>query len=61
MEAFKIWQDYSNDKIDNNDLLDFATQLWKSGNLRVETFWDQKSNRQITRYSIKIFQQDEEE
>lgn len=58
MSAFKFWQDFESDGMNEKDLLQFAINLWKDGNIKVEQYLTD-DNKKITRYSIKCWQDEE--
>ena len=58
MSVFKTWQDFESDGMNEKDLLQFAINLWKDGNIKVEQYLVD-DNKKITRYSIKCWQDEE--
>lgn len=61
MSVFKTWQDFESDGMNEKDLLQFAINLWKDGNIKVEQrlVGGLDGNKKITRYSIKCWQDEE--
>lgn len=61
MSVFKNWQDFESDGMNEKDLLQFAINLWKDGNIKVEQrlVGGLDGNKKITRYSIKCWQDEE--
>ena len=49
MSAFKAQQDFASDGMNEKDLLQFAINLWKDGNIKVEQYLTD-DNKKITRY-----------
>ena len=54
MKVFKMWKDFESEAMNEHDLLKFAIDLWKSGRIKVSSFWDNKDECQITRYEIIV-------
>lgn len=58
MNVFKIWKDFKSDGMNEKDLLQFTLELWRDGDIKVEQYLAD-DNTKITRYSIKIYQDEE--
>lgn len=58
MSIFKFWQDFGRECMTDEDLLRFATELWKDGSLKIEQLMI--DGKKVTRYSIKIYHDEEE-
>ena len=58
MNVFKLWKDFESDGMNEKDLLQFALELWKDGDIKVEQRLVD-DNTKITKYSIKIYQDEE--
>ena len=58
MSVFKFWQDFDTECMNDADLLRFATELWKDGDIKIEQLMI--DDKKVTRYSIKIYQDEEE-
>ena len=54
MKVFKMWKDFESEAINDKDLLKFAIDLWRRGQIKVSTFWDNDNDCQITRYEIIV-------
>jgi hypothetical protein len=54
MRVFKFWQDFNAECMNDEDLLRFATELWKDGDIKIEQLMI--DGKKVTRYSIKIYQ-----
>ena len=54
MKIYKMWKDYESESINEKDLLNFALDLWKSGQIRVTSHWDEEIQKTMTRYSIVV-------
>lgn len=54
MKVFKMWKDFESEVMNEQDLLKFAIDLWKNGQIKVSSFWDNKEDCQITRYEIIV-------
>lgn len=61
MNVFKLWKDFESDGMNEKDLLQFAIDLWKDGNIKVEQRLVDglDGSKKITRYSIKCWQDEE--
>lgn len=57
MSVFKFWQDFDTECMNDKDLLEFATELWKDGAIKIEQLMI--DDKKVTRYSIKIIQDEE--
>lgn len=57
MRAFKFWQDFDIECMNDKDLLEFATELWKDGAIKIEQLLI--NGKKVTRYSINIYQNEE--
>jgi hypothetical protein len=57
MRVFKFWQDFNAECMNDEDLLRFATELWKDGDIKIEQLMI--DGKKVTRYSIKIYQDEE--
>lgn len=57
MSAFKFWQDFESESMNERDLLQFAINLWKDGSLKIEQLMI--DGKKVTRYSIKCWQDEE--
>lgn len=57
MAVFLNWQDFENDSMNENDLLQFAMGLWKDGNIKIEQMMI--DGKRVTRYSIKCYVDEE--
>lgn len=57
MKLFKFWQDFDTECMTDKDLLEFATELWKDGAIKIEQMMI--DGKKVTRYSIKICQDEE--
>lgn len=60
MAAYLIYKEYKSNQINEQNLTNFALELWKSGQLKVETFYDKEINDTVTRYSIKIYEEEKD-
>ena len=62
MSVFLNWQDFESESMNEKDLLQFALNLWKDGNIKIEQRLVDglDGSKKITRYSIKIYQDEEE-
>lgn len=49
-----MWKDYESESMNEKDLLNFALDLWKSGQIRVTSHWDEEIQKTMTRYSIVV-------
>lgn len=58
MRVFKFWQDFDSECMTDRDLLIFATELWKDGDIKIEQMMI--DGKKVTRYSIKIYHDEEE-
>ena len=58
MSVFKFWQDFESESMNEKDLSQFAINLWKDGSLKIEQLLI--DGKKVTRYSIKIYQDEEE-
>ena len=58
MSVFKFWQDFESESMNEKDLSQFAINLWKDGSLKIEQLMI--DGKKVTRYSIKIYQVEEE-
>ena len=58
MSVFKFWQDFESESMNEKDLLQFAINLWKDNSLKIEQLMI--DSKKVTRYSIKIYQDEEE-
>ncbi len=58
MSVFKFWQDFESESMNEKDLLQFAINLWKDNSLKIEQLMI--DGKKVTRYSIKIYQDEEE-
>lgn len=58
MSVFKFWQDFESESMNEKDLSQFAINLWKDGSLKIEQLMI--DGKKVTRYSIKIYQDEEE-
>ena len=58
MSVFKFWQDFESESMNEKDLSQFAISLWKDGSLKIEQLMI--DGKKVTRYSIKIYQDEEE-
>ena len=53
MAVFLNWQDFESDSMNEKDLLQFALNLWKDGNIKIEQ--RMQDEKKIVRYSIKVY------
>lgn len=53
MAVFLNWQDFESDSMNEKDLLQFALNLWKDGNIQIEQ--RMQDEKKIVRYSIKVY------
>jgi hypothetical protein len=58
MSVFKVWKDFESESMNEKDLLQFAIGLWQDGSIKIEQMMI--DNKKVTRYSIKIYQDEEE-
>lgn len=58
MSVFKVWEDFESESMNEKDLLQFAIGLWQDGAIKVEQMMI--DNKKVTKYSIKIYQDEEE-
>lgn len=58
MGVFLNWQDFESESMNEKDLLQFALNLWKDGNIKIEQRMQDK--KKIVRYSIKCYKDEEE-
>ena len=54
MKIYKMWKDYESESMNEKDLLNFALDLWKDGQIRVTSHWDEEIQKTMTRYSIVV-------
>ena len=57
-KTFKLWKDFESESMNEKDLLQFALDLWKNGDIKVEQYLAD-DNKKITRYSIKCWSDEE--
>lgn len=57
MKVFKFWQDFNAECMNDKDLLQFATELWKDGDIKIEQLMI--DGKKVTRYSINVYQDEE--
>lgn len=58
MSVFLNWQDFESESMNEKDLSQFAINLWKDGSLKIEQLMI--DGKKVTRYSIKIYHDEEE-
>ena len=57
-KTFKLWKDFESESMNEKDLLQFALDLWKDGDIKVEQYLAD-DNKKITRYSINYWSDEE--
>lgn len=58
MSVFKLWKDFESDGMNEKDLLQFALDLWRDGQIKVSQHLTE-DNTKITTYSIKCWVDEE--
>ena len=53
MAVFLNYQDFESESMNEKDLLQFALNLWKGGNIKIEQ--RMQDEKKIVRYSIKVY------
>jgi hypothetical protein len=57
MKVFKVWEDFESESMNEKDLLQFALNLWRDGNIKIEQLM--QDEKKIVRYSIKCYVDEE--
>lgn len=58
MKVFKVWEDFESESMNEKDLLQFALNLWRDGNIKIEQLM--QDEKKIVRYSIKCYEDEKE-
>lgn len=58
MAVYLMYKEYKSNQINEQDLTNFALELWKSGHLKAESRYNKEINDTVTKYSIKVYEEE---